>query len=89
MSKPTIYKTVGSSVESLYAQNAHGQWFKRSHYRDARYGWKWTRWTPTSAPTRAEWVDGVPGLSDGAWSYGVIEAGPYAGRVRLPSSVEG
>ena len=29
-------------------RTADGAWFRR--YRDARYGYKWSRWTRTTAP---------------------------------------
>ena len=29
-----------------FAQRPDGQWFTRSQYRDARYGYKWTAWRP-------------------------------------------
>ena len=37
-----------SQVE--HARNAAGQWFRRSQYRDPRYGYKWTRWALSPAP---------------------------------------
>lgn len=27
-----------------YAQNKNGKWFRRTQYRDPRYGYKWSRW---------------------------------------------
>lgn len=52
----TIYRsfTMDYSSEIEHAQRADGQWFRRSQYRDPRYGYKWTRWSATSfLPERA------------------------------------
>ncbi len=27
-----------------HAQNKDGKWFRRSQYRDPRYGYKWSKW---------------------------------------------
>lgn len=83
MTAPTLFETVGSSVRTQYAKRADGQWFSRSRVSDPRYGWKWTRWLPAIEPERASWNEGVPGHSDGWWSYGVLPANLQL-TVRLP-----
>lgn len=78
-----LFETVGSSVRREYARRDDGQWFTRFQDRHPRFGYRWTRWTPTTEPAKAEWVEGVPGLSDGGWSYGVVESARQVA-VRLP-----
>ncbi len=39
------------------AQRADGVWFSRYQYRDQRYGYKWSPWRRSGAPT---FTDGTP-----------------------------
>ena len=36
-----------------HAQRADGQWFRRSQYRDPRYGYQWKAWSEVAAPYSA------------------------------------
>lgn len=33
-----------------HAMREDGQWFRRVQYKDARYGYKWSKWRECSAP---------------------------------------
>jgi hypothetical protein len=39
------------TMQIEHAMRADGVWFSRCQYRDARYGYKWSAWRQTSAPT--------------------------------------
>ena len=44
-----VFESIGSSVRSEIARRiGEDRWFKRSQYRDARFGYKWTPWTTTA-----------------------------------------
>lgn len=45
----TVYEayTMDYTGRVQLAANKSGQWFRRSQYRDPRYGYKWGRWTRT------------------------------------------
>lgn len=40
-----------------HAQRVDGIWFKRSQYRDPRYGYKWTSWRKTSVGPHSDLVE--------------------------------
>lgn len=47
--KTEVFESIGSSVRSEIAHRiGEDRWFKRSQYRDARFGYKWTPWTTTA-----------------------------------------
>lgn len=37
------------TMQIEHAQRGDGQWFRRCQYRDTRYGYKWSAWTPVAS----------------------------------------
>jgi hypothetical protein len=46
----TVYEDYSMDFTSRaqVAQNKDGKWFRRSQFRDPRYGYKWSSWRPST-----------------------------------------
>lgn len=54
MTSGEIFEAYTADYGSLvhYAQRSDGQWFTRVQSRDPIFGYKWSRWRKTVAPSR-------------------------------------
>lgn len=55
--------TMDFTSEIQYALSESGKVFRRSQYRDPRYGYKWGKWTEASAMS----IEGLTALGPKKW----------------------